>query len=362
MYKRRMVRFALALSTLGGAAAAWGQAGGPVQNLAVRQIGQALELTWQADAAAASLGVFNVERREEVIVRHLLGAGTPPVANPVAPPIQLGRFTPAPPGLGPSTAPPFRRIVQTGAGVAAGPRSFSYRDLDVAPGWRYCYRIEPQRTNGTRLAHSNEACLEIPAPCSAPQQLPVTLVSPPPGSSHLNDRPISVQWAPPPGTSFATVVFGCAQGRGWRTQIVGHGSRIAGTSVTWSPVGGLQCTGTLTITAYDAAQCTLGSGNWPLTLTGPLQIGGTVFRQTAGGSTLEGVQVQLLNQAGALLQTRATLPTGQYTFTGLSPGTYVLRVLPQTIPGFTAPLSFTPQSATRTLVASSIANVDFVGS
>ncbi len=66
---------------------------------------------------------------------------------------------------------------------------------------------------------------------------------------------------------------------------------------------------------------------------GTLSLGNTVFNDAndnglldPGESGIQGVTVQLLSSAGAVLQAAATVAGGQYTFTGLAEGSYSVRL------------------------------------
>ncbi len=65
----------------------------------------------------------------------------------------------------------------------------------------------------------------------------------------------------------------------------------------------------------------------------PPSISGTVYNDNNGNSSLDSgeprlanVQVELLNSAGTVIATQSTDAVGNYTFTGLAPGTYTVRV------------------------------------
>ncbi len=71
--------------------------------------------------------------------------------------------------------------------------------------------------------------------------------------------------------------------------------------------------------------------------------------QDAGEQGIPGVTLELLNAAGQVIATTVTNSAGGYLFDGLGDGTYVVRVVPSTLPtGVTNTFGGTQQSATIT--------------
>ena len=105
----------------------------------------------------------------------------------------------------------------------------------------------------------------------------------------------------------------------------------AGTS-TALPDSTVSTSGTQTVTVANGATATINAG-----LYVPVSLGGTVFTDTNGDgakesaeSGLSGTTVKLLGSTGAVVATTTTASNGTYSFTGETPGTYTVQVVPPT--------------------------------
>lgn len=139
------------------AGAAWAQPG-TVTGLRATAGTGSVTLEWSGDSTG--IGVWNVERSQAAL-------GTTPTAG-------------------------FRLVLQAGAGARAGTFPFRAVDSQLQPGHRYCYRIQPQRTDGSRLAATAPVCVDLPAP--APVLIQPIFQSPAHRIRRLAADPVQFQW------------------------------------------------------------------------------------------------------------------------------------------------------------------------
>jgi hypothetical protein len=204
---------------------------------------------------------------------------------------------------------PYRPAGQVAAGGAGAVQTFTFLHTGLAPGFRYCYRVQPITLQGWLVSAPGPVCATTPA---CPPATGTIAISKPAASSSLRvGVQTEVAWTAPAGASSFTLIFQrqTVSGRPSPATFIlrdpqTRSAQIPASPFQWTPDRPSAGQGDLQIRAFNADNCLLASGQvgqllvfvptsggtgtppQPLPATGTLDQGNRFFGYFRGNGTL----------------------------------------------------------------------------